>query len=145
MKILIADDDPVHIQLVSAQLRAEGFQVLVARDSMQALMLTLRGKPNAVLLDVNMPGGTGLQTLRQLKASPDTKPIPVIVVSGSDDPELIKKLTQLGAEDFLRKPFAADDLLRILARVTGKPLQHPLKSHYRIVRSQDGEETNREP
>ena len=144
MKILIADDDPTHIQLVSARLRANGFDVLIARDAMQALMLTLRGQPAAILLDINMPGGTGMQTLRQLKANPASNAIPVIVVSGSDDPDLIKKLTLLGAADFLRKPFVFDDLLRILERTTNRPLQHPLKSQYRIVGSQNGSQNEDE-
>ena len=127
MKILVADDDPVHIQLVSSRLRGSGFEITVARDAMQALMLAVRGKPDAILLDINMPGGTGIQALKQLKANSSTFTIPVIVVSGSDDPNLLQQLRTLGAEDFLRKPFDFSELLGRLHRVTGGPVNQQLK------------------
>jgi DNA-binding response OmpR family regulator len=120
MKVLIADDDPVHIQLVSGRLKAEGFQVLVARDAMQVLMMAIRSRPSAILLDINMPGGPGLQTLRQLKASIVTNPIPVIVVSGSCNADLQKQLEELGIESFFAKPFDLAQVLPTLRRLLGR-------------------------
>lgn len=122
MTILVGDDDAVHLHLVSTRLRARGYEVVMARDAMQVLMAALRSKPAAILLDVNLPGGTGLQALKQLKSSMVTNPIPVIVVTGNEDPKLPETMMKLGAEDFLRKPFDFDDLLHILARVTGQAL-----------------------
>jgi CheY-like chemotaxis protein len=122
MTILVADDDAVHLHLVNTRLRAKGYDVVIARDAMQVLMVAMRSKPAAILLDVNMPGGTGLQALKQLKSSMMTNPIPIIVITANDDPKLPETMMKLGAEDFLRKPFNFDDLLRILARVTGQEL-----------------------
>ena len=114
-------------------MRAAGFDVVVARDAMQALMVAMRSKPAVILLDINMPGGTGMQTLRQLKANATTSLIPVIIVSGSDDSALVERVMALGAADYLRKPFDFDDVLRILSRVTGKPLNSQVRSLTRVV------------
>jgi CheY-like chemotaxis protein len=132
MNILVADDDAVHVQLVSTRLRSAGFEVAVARDAMQAMMLAVRSKPAVVLLDINMPGG-GLQTLRQLKSHADTSTIPVVVVSGSDDPGMPERVIALGAADYLRKPFDLDDVLRILSRVTGRTLSSQVALKYKVV------------
>ena len=59
MKVVIADDDKVVIRLLSAGLRRSGFEVIPAYDAMQAIMATMRHLPDVVLLDINMPGGTG--------------------------------------------------------------------------------------
>ena len=133
MNILVADDDAVHVELVSTRLRSAGFDVAVARDAMQAMMLAVRAKPAVILLDINMPGGTGMQTLRQLKAHADTGTIPVIVVSGSGDPEMPRRMMALGAADYLRKPFDFEDVLRILSRVTGRTLSSQVRLKYKVV------------
>jgi len=59
MKVVIADDDKVVIRLLSAGLRRSGLEVIPAYDAMQAIMATMRHLPDVVLLDINMPGGTG--------------------------------------------------------------------------------------
>jgi len=67
-----------------------------------------------------------VQALKQLKSSMVTNPIPVIVITANQDPKLPETMMKLGAEDFLRKPFNFDDLLRILSRVTGQALDSAL-------------------
>lgn len=69
MNILIADDDRIQIMLVTAFLRKAGFTVSSAFDAMQAFTLAIRTTPAAIVLDVNMPGGTGLEVLKRLKNS----------------------------------------------------------------------------
>lgn len=114
MKILIADDDRVVSHLLSARLQAEGWRVTVAQDAMQALMFALRLAPDAIVLDINMPGGTGLDALRKLKASSKTAAIPVIVVSGAVDRALPENVATLGAVAFLPKPIDVDALIQLL-------------------------------
>ncbi len=104
MTILIADDDRVLAGVLTARLKKDGYKVVVAFDAMQAIMAALRNPPAAVLLDVNMPGGTGLQVLRQLRSSTKTSQVPIIVISGSLEPETEKTVRELGADDYVRKP-----------------------------------------
>jgi len=105
MKVLIADDDKIIDAAVSAAFRKKGWQTAVAYDAMQALMYAKQSPmPDIVLLDITMPGGSGLNTLERLKSSTLTQGIPVVVVSGSDDPEMPGKVKELGALGFVKKP-----------------------------------------
>lgn len=122
MNILIADDDRIQIMLVTAFLRKAGFTVSSAFDAMQAFTLAIRTTPAAIVLDVNMPGGTGLEVLKRLKNSYNTNQIPVIVVSGSIDQETSAKVKELGADEYLPKPVDLEALRRIIHRVIGTPV-----------------------
>lgn len=112
--VLIADDDALTVAFLTAALRHAGFNVLVARDAMQAVMSTHRNRPDAILMDVEMPGGTGLQALQKIKASSLTMNIPVVVVSGSEDPEMPEKVRALGASDFVKKPIDPSEIQRLV-------------------------------
>lgn len=112
--ILVADDDRVHVQLVTARLRRQGFNVRPAFDAMQAWMLASRIPLDAIILDINMPGGTGFEVLRKLKASIKTSLIPVVVVSGTIGAQDEEKIREMGADDFLPKPLDIDALLASL-------------------------------
>jgi CheY-like chemotaxis protein len=125
VNILIADDDRALIHLISSRLRSKGFQVSVAFDAMQAWMIATRTSPDAILLDIQMPGGTGLEVLKKLKNSIKTSQIPVIVLSGSIDPEAAGGVKQLGADEFLFKPVDIDRLYQTLCRLLGKEAQTP--------------------
>jgi CheY-like chemotaxis protein len=109
-KILIADDDPVMATTLSGALKSRGYSVVVARDAMQAFMFAVQQQPSAVLLDFNMPAGTGLGALKRLKASARTLSIPVLVVSGSTDLTLPATVRAEGAQGFFRKPVDLDAL-----------------------------------
>ena len=125
MKILVADDDPVIVRLLHSGLRARGCDVSVAADAMQAVMFAARTPPDVIILDINMPGGTGITALKRLKASVKTRIIPVLVLSGSSDPNIPRAVKDLGADEFLHKPVDLDALYVSLCRVTGvDPPQH---------------------
>ena len=119
MKILVADDDRVHVHLVSSRLRAKGFDIMIAFDAMQAWMAATRSPIDAIVLDIQMPGGTGLEVLRKLKSSTRTCSLPVIVVSGSIDPQAIEEVKALGADAYLPKPVEIDQLVSVLRQVLG--------------------------
>ncbi len=121
MKVLLADDDRVLTTLLSARLKARGVETVVAHDAMQALMTAMRTPPDAIVLDIQMPGGTGIEALKKLKASSKTSSIPVLVLSGSGSNDTPDQVKGLGADAFLLKPVDPDTLYRALCRALGQP------------------------
>jgi DNA-binding NarL/FixJ family response regulator len=84
---------------------------------MQTLMFAMRPPmPALIILDINMPGGTGLEALRKLKMSAKTTGIPVVVLSGSDDATMPEQVKGLGAEGYLPKPIDPDALVSAVRR-----------------------------
>jgi CheY-like chemotaxis protein len=120
MKVLLADDDRVLTTLLSGRLRSRGVEVVVAHDAMQALMSAMRSPPDAIVLDIQMPGGTGIEALRKLKTSAKTSSIPVIVLSGSGTSGTPDEVKALGADGFLLKPVDPEALYQALCRATGQ-------------------------
>ena len=119
-RVLIADDDRILTHLLSSRLQAMGWTVDVALDAMQAVMFTRQQTPDVIVLDIAMPGGTGRQALHSLKASSKLRGIPVVVLSGSVDPDEEATLVALGAVEFLRKPIDPDVLDARLRAVLGE-------------------------
>jgi CheY-like chemotaxis protein len=120
-KILVADDDKVTLETIGAQLRGSGFQVVTAMDAMQAFMVAQRSSPDAVLLDIQMPGGTGLDTLKRLRASTKTQNIPVIAISGLPGAGPKTEALALGAVEFFPKPVDFERLRGTLERLLKLP------------------------
>lgn len=103
-KILIADDSRFQRELLASYFRTDDFEPVFAVDALQAWMAALRSAPQLILLDINMPGGTGIEVLKRLRMSIKTQHIPVIVVSSEEDPATESMARNLGAVDFLHKP-----------------------------------------
>jgi DNA-binding response OmpR family regulator len=103
IKILLAEDDEVLSKVVYEELTEAGFESFQAHDGEVGLQLAREKKPDLILLDVLMPKKNGFDVLEELKRSPDTKEIPVIMLTmlGSDDD--IKKGIHLGANDYIVK------------------------------------------
>jgi two-component system cell cycle response regulator len=120
MKILIADDDRAITQVLALQLRAKGCEILLAYDAMQALMVGVRAQPDAIILDIHMPGGTGVEALRKLRASAKTSFLPIVVISATTDPKEIQTVHDLGATAFLPKPVDFEALWAVLEKATGR-------------------------
>ena len=105
MKILVADDDRVVSMLVCSLIRKKGWEAVPAFDANQAFMVAMQNpRPDAVVLDLGMPGGTGFEVLRRLKQSTKTSMIPVVVLSGTTNPDEPGKAITMGASAFLSKP-----------------------------------------
>jgi CheY-like chemotaxis protein len=116
-KILVADDSLFQIALLTRSLRNKGFEVVVAQDACQAGMFALRTAPDAIVLDINMPGGSGIDVLKRLRRSAKTQGIPVVVVSASVDSEVRNTALKLGVADFLTKPVDVDQLCGVLSQL----------------------------
>jgi signal transduction histidine kinase len=112
--ILVVDDTPANLDVISEALTDAGYEVAIAIDGERALKQVQYTLPSLILLDVMMPGINGFETCRRLKASPATKDIPVIFMTAlSDTADKIKGF-QLGAVDYITKPFEETE---VLARV----------------------------
>ena len=117
MRILVADDDRLLSQLICGIVREAGHTPIPAYDAMQTMMFAIRPPvPALIILDINMPGGTGLESLQKLKRSAKTAEIPVVIVSGSDDPGMPAQVRALGALDYLPKPIDPELLLAAVHR-----------------------------
>ena len=125
MNILIADDDRVQTLMLSTRLKAKGFRVAVAFDAIQAWMSAIRSPPDVIILDIRMPGGSGIAVLKQLKLSTKTSHIPVIVLTGTIDPCEAPGLKELGVTQILYKPVDLERLDLALSQFVENPLDSP--------------------
>ena len=108
MKVLLVDDDPTLRQTLSIGLRAEGHDVLVAADGRSALQAVTEDQPDLVVLDLGLPDLSGVEVLRQLRTF---SRLPVVVLSARDGSGDKVGALDLGADDYVTKPFGADELL----------------------------------
>jgi CheY-like chemotaxis protein len=102
--ILVVDDLPANRDLMARRLQRSGFQVLAAASGPEALELVRRGSVDMVLLDIMMPGMTGLDVLRTLRATRSPAALPVLMVTAKTDSEDIVEALSLGANDYITKP-----------------------------------------
>jgi len=103
-KILVSDDD-MNVRLLTRQcLEAEGMTVVEAADGQQALEAFLRERPDLIFLDVEMPGMSGLEVCRRIRAMPQGESIPIMIVTGSDDRQSIDEGFEAGATQYKTKP-----------------------------------------
>jgi CheY-like chemotaxis protein len=114
MKVVLADDDKVVVQMLTAALRKRGVEVVAAYDAMQAVMATVKAQPDAIIMDLNMPAGSGVEAVRRLKANSKTGSIPIVAITGSATPEARKNAVELGATECIEKPIDADKLVEVL-------------------------------
>src|SRR5262249_50723931 len=113
-KILVVDDTPSNVKLLADVLGAKGYAVVTAASGADALVSVERDRPDLVLLDVMMPGMSGYDVCRKLRANPATTMLPVVMITALDPgPERVKGI-EAGAADFLTKPIHQPE---ILARV----------------------------
>jgi signal transduction histidine kinase/CheY-like chemotaxis protein len=111
--VLVIDDDPNALDLIGRTLQGEGYRVVTASNGEEALELARALRPSAITLDVIMPHMDGWSVLRSLKRDPQTRDIPVVMVTMTDERDLG---VTLGATDFLTKPIERKHLVELLAR-----------------------------
>jgi len=112
--ILIADDDEKSIKLLQDVLQASGYTVAVARDGRQAITLTKQKSPALILMDIRMPVVDGVTAMKELKADPKTKEIPIIAITAHAMQGDKERFLQQGFDGFLAKPL---DIHTLLERV----------------------------
>ncbi len=123
-RILIIEDTPANIQSLTAILKEKGYQLSVATNGKQALDVLARVQPDLILLDVMMPEMDGFETCRRLKAAEQWSKIPIIFLTAKTEPTDIVRGFELGAVDYVAKPFNPHELL---ARVNTHLTMHALR------------------
>lgn len=113
-RVLLVDDEPAIRKVIERMLEAEGYEVLHAGDGAEALELAWREPVDTIVLDMRMPGMSGLEVCRQLRADPRTEHTPVVFVTDMADRQFRRDALHAGATDFLAKPF---DEIELLARL----------------------------
>jgi adenylate cyclase len=103
--VLVVDDDALNRRLLTATLAREGIRTTAATDGAEALAAIADDPPDVVLLDIEMPGIDGFVVLERIKTSETTRHLPVIMISGLDDTQSVVRCLEIGADDFLPKPF----------------------------------------
>lgn len=114
-KIMIVDDERVIAMLIKAATSDMGVDVVTAGDGNEALKIATKETPNLVILDLMLPKMSGFEVLKKLKSNLNTKNIKVIVVSSKEQDDDIAKVFEMGADDYVRKPFSVSELkMRII-------------------------------
>ncbi len=127
-KVLVVDDEPANLELLSRRLQAIGCETLVALSGTQAVEIATRELPDLILMDVMMPGMDGWQATRVLKSDPLTAPIPVIFVTARDHAQDVAKGFEVGGTMYVHKPFEPVEIhARVRSAIFTKRLQDDLR------------------
>jgi CheY-like chemotaxis protein len=119
-KILIVDDDSIHLEMVETVL-SNDYEVSTAKSGKDALGLFYQGLvPNLILLDLIMPDMDGWNTYSRIKAISGLHDIPIAFFTSSNDPKDIQHAREMGAVDYIKKPYDKDDLLRRVGKILKK-------------------------
>ena len=138
-KVLVVDDEKGVRDLLHSFLKAAGYQALMASSGEEAIELARSESPNAILLDVKMPGIDGVETCRRLRAEEQTRYIPVIMMTAFGTTQT--EATDAGADDLINKPFDLTDLaLRVRSLVRIEHLSDPVQ---RLMTYMDELDANR--
>ena len=117
-KILIIDDEPEIIDMLTVVLKARNYLVISSLDGQHGIERVKKERPDLILLDILMPGTDGYSVCTKLKSDKETKNTPIIILSGMDEREAIIKCHNLGADDYIVKPFNLTTLLNKIRKFT---------------------------
>ncbi|MFG1923644.1 response regulator transcription factor [Cryptosporangium sp. NPDC048952] len=121
--ILIADDDRDILDLVAFKLSAAGHELITATDGATALTEARRSVPDIVVLDVSMPGMSGLDVCRELRAEPMTSSVPVILLTARGQESDVEAGFDVGADDYILKPFSPRELQNRITAMLGRSMR----------------------
>ncbi len=127
-RILIAEDNPQGAELIEAYLTGTPYEVRVAADGRETLELVRDWSPDLLLLDIMMPRISGFEVCKQLRADPQTKQLPILMITALDQVSDIERAVEAGTDDFLTKPInKAELLMRVEALLRSRRGDNPLQ------------------
>jgi two-component system OmpR family response regulator len=118
-RILVCDDDPLLVDLLDYRLSSRGYEVAIARDGGEALARLQEARPDAIVLDAMMPVMDGYEVLRRIREEEALSDIPVLMLTARKQERDIVSALELGANDYLVKPFIPEELVARLGRLIG--------------------------
>jgi two-component system cell cycle response regulator len=125
-KILVIDDSADTRLLVSARLKKHQYDTVFAADALQAIAVARKTQPDAIVLDLGLPGGNGFIVLERLKANTMLSSIPVIILTADESPESEFKGLETGAAAFLHKPVQEEALITAVECAVGGVAERPI-------------------
>jgi DNA-binding response OmpR family regulator len=120
LSVLVVDDDPVILRLLQVNFELEGIGVVTAADGEEGLALAQADPPDLVISDIMMPKVNGLELLAALRSAPDTAALPVILLSAKAQVADVQRGLELGADDYVTKPFDPLELIDRVYKVLAK-------------------------
>ena len=124
-RILIVEDDPIILDLITTRLDIAGYDTYFARDGFEGLKRLHELRPSALVLDINMPRLDGFGVLRKMRQ--EGLNTPTMVLTARNQPDDVKQAIALGARDFLAKPFKDEQLLQRVGRLLRKAPARPVR------------------
>ena len=144
--VLVVEDEAPLLTLLRYNLEKQGFRVDEAADGEEALLRVAEGRPDLVLLDWMLPALSGIEVCRQLRRRPNTRDLPIIMVTARTEDQDAVRALDTGADDYITKPFAMDGLLariRALLRRSGAVAARGVLSWRDLVLDQDAHRVSR--
>jgi phosphate regulon transcriptional regulator PhoB len=132
--VLIIDDEPDLVELVSYNLKKEGFKVLTASDGEDGLEKIRKGSFDLVILDLMLPGVQGVEVCRMLRSNPKTEELPIIMLTAKTDMSDKVRGLDIGADDYMTKPFSPKELI---ARVRALLRRTEQGARSKVIRAGD--------
>src|SRR3989475_7467793 len=130
-KVLIVEDEQGVVHLLRARLEPEGFQVIAAYDGQAGLRAVTEARPDLLILDLTLPGLDGFEICRRIRQQPETARLPILVLSGRTEEVDKVVMLELGADDYVTKPFNTKELVArvktLLLRVSTPALPRVLR------------------
>lgn len=111
-KILLVEDDLMLLEMMKFRLEANGYEIVTAENGKDGSFKAMSEKPDLIITDIMMPELDGLGMVKIVRANSDLKKVPIIILSALGRDEDIKKGMDLGANDYISKPYSAEDLLK---------------------------------
>jgi DNA-binding response OmpR family regulator len=140
-RILVVDDDPAILELITLRLDIAGYETRIARDGGDALRAINDTKSAAMILDINMPYMDGFEVLARLRASGTLARLPTLVLTARNNVEDVRRAIMIGARDYMSKPFEDRMLLARVARLLRPPRVAPAGAPAPAPSAGDDEET----
>ena len=119
--ILIADDTPLFVRLAKDMFRREQVDILVAESGPEAVEMARNNKTDLILMDLYMAGGDGDEACRQIKADPELRQTPIVMMTSSDYPKDMERCKAAGCDEVIHKPLSRDNVLRICKKYLNLP------------------------